>query len=155
MTQLTNGTHRKRVKLVKENARNYNGQKGTVYIHMITFDDDSTGEHHSTKQQSEFFKQGLEVDFECEVKVNGQYTNYKIKPVKFNSFPPKTGSYGGNSIESAKWQAAGLSLDIAAKLVISGKIDINKIVDQAKRNYQIISEIVSEEKPADNGTSPQ
>jgi hypothetical protein len=34
MTQLTNGTHRKRVKLVKENARNYNGQKGTVYIHI-------------------------------------------------------------------------------------------------------------------------
>lgn len=68
---------------VQENQRSYNGQNGTTYIHLIKFEgSDQAWEYHSLKQQCEKFKVGETQTFDTDVKVNGQYTNYKIKPAK-------------------------------------------------------------------------
>lgn len=68
---------------VLENQRQYTGQNGSVYIHFITFEGDQHNkawEYHSTKAVCEKFKVGETTTFDIEIKVNGTYTNYKIKP---------------------------------------------------------------------------
>lgn len=87
----------KTVKSVRENVRNFAGKNGTTYIHMITLDspvniegvDVLEGEYHSLKPTCESFTAGKEAQFETEKRVNGNYTNYKFKPVK--------AAFGGNA----------------------------------------------------------
>lgn len=74
---------------VQENQRSYNGKNGTIYIHFIKFEGDQenkTWEYHSQKTTCDKFKVGESATFITEVKVNGQYTNYKISPAKQDGF---------------------------------------------------------------------
>lgn len=80
----------KKVKSVRENVRSYDGKNGKNYIHMITLEEGVViegdlvleGEYHSQKPTCENFVAGQEATFETEKRVNGQYTNYKFKPVR-------------------------------------------------------------------------
>lgn len=153
MATLTNGNHRKRVTAVTEKHRTYSGKNGEIFIHKVTFDDGSEGEHHSSKPNSEFFKVGIEADFECEVKVNGQYTNYKIKPIKDNNNGFKGGFSGkGGYNDSGKWLAATESFKASIELLKLQHITLTQIAEQTKRNFQIISECVQQ---GNNQNNPQ
>jgi len=64
----------------------------------------TTWEYHTSKPNTQFV-QGQEATFTIETKVNGQYTNYRIKPVKGAN--PSTGGggfkksgFGGGSAKS-------------------------------------------------------
>jgi len=78
------------VKSIRENTRNYAGKNGTLYIHMITLaepvnvegDDVLEFEYHSQTTKCEKFVAGQAAEFETEKRTNGQFTNYKIKPVQ-------------------------------------------------------------------------
>ena len=73
---------------VQENQRNYQSQNGQVFIHLIQYEgDDKTWEYHSKSNVCEKFKVGQVSDFDTDVKQNGTYTNYKIKPAQQNNFP--------------------------------------------------------------------
>jgi len=88
----------KTVKSVKENTRKYDGSKGTLYVHMVTLtepvnvegDDVSELEYHSQSATCEKFVAGQAATFETEKRVNGKYSNYKIKPVA-----QQAGGFGG------------------------------------------------------------
>lgn len=70
---------------ILEDQKRYTGQNGMVYVHLITFENDSYGrpwEYHCKKQNCEKFKIGEVATFDTEIKQNGQYTNYKIKPIQ-------------------------------------------------------------------------
>jgi len=72
---------------VQENQRNYQSQNGQVFIHLVEYEGDQTiWEYHSKSAVCEKFKVGQMADFETDVKQNGQYTNYKIKPAQQNNF---------------------------------------------------------------------
>lgn len=77
---------------IQENVRQWAGQRGTIYYHKITMrGSGETGEYGSQTPQCQKFQVGVEVEFEREVKVNGQYTNIIFKPAQ------KSGSGGGNA----------------------------------------------------------
>ncbi|MFN7911023.1 MAG: hypothetical protein ACK5QC_04310 [Bacteroidota bacterium] len=82
-------TKKSKVKSVQQNAKNYAGKFGTVFIHKVTFENGDSGEFHSKSETCEKFKEGQEYDYTIEKKENvhnGQtYTNYYIKPVESNN----------------------------------------------------------------------
>ena len=78
-----------KIEKVRENIKSYpnkmdkTGKNPTVYVHGITVQGDATEwEYHSFKQQCEVFIAGQEATFTTEKKQNGQYTNFKIVPVR-------------------------------------------------------------------------
>ncbi len=139
---LTNGKFKKRVKEVFQNAKNFSGQKGTIYIHKITFEDGSSGEYHSQKDTCTKFTAGNEAEFECEVKVNGQYTNYKIKPVDANGGNFRGGGASINVSELGRYYAATESYKMAFEMMGKGLIQKEQLVPAAKRHFELITEIL-------------
>lgn len=138
---LTNGRHKKMVSEVQQNARSYDGKNGKIYIHMVTFADGSKGEYHSSSDTNKKFAIGQDVEFECEVKVNGQYTNYKIKPVD------NGGGFGGNRGGGVdmKLYAATESFKLAKQTAEKNPTPLTKeqLVEIAKSYYNAISEIAA------------
>lgn len=66
---------------VRENIKSYNGKKGQIYVHGITLSGDpQEWEFHSSSQSCTKFVPKQEATFTTEVRQNGQYTNYVIKP---------------------------------------------------------------------------
>ena len=68
---------------VQENQKQYSGKGGPVFIHLIRFENDIENkiwEYHSSKEICEKFKEGEVATFDYEIKQNGNYTNYLIKP---------------------------------------------------------------------------
>lgn len=68
---------------VMEAFRNFNGQQGMIYVHAIKFEGDTENkawEYHSKSATCDKFKVGETTTFETEIKVRGQYTDYRIKP---------------------------------------------------------------------------
>jgi hypothetical protein len=80
----------KLINKIAENVRNYQGKNGTTYIHTVSLKDpiDVEGasvvdfEYHALTATCEKFVAGQEATFDVEKRVNGQYTNYKIKPIQ-------------------------------------------------------------------------
>ena len=69
------------------------GQNGLYYIFEILFDNGDKGNYFSKTEQQDTFKEGLEIEYTIETKVNGNYTNYSIKPAKAaNGFVPGKGN---------------------------------------------------------------
>jgi hypothetical protein len=56
-------------------------QFGITYKHLIEFDNGDKGHYNSKKEVQDRFVIGKESTYTIETKVNGQYTNYSIKPV--------------------------------------------------------------------------
>lgn len=141
-TVLTNGRHTKKVAEVQQAASTYNGQNGKIYKHIVVFEDGTKGEHHSTKETSQEFIVGNEITFDCEIKQNGNYTNYKIKPVKDQKFGGGGGKSYGSS-DNGKWVAAIECLKMAIDAAKSDKIKKEEIEPTAKKYFQVVSNIVN------------
>lgn len=68
---------------VQENQGNWNYQGTTYYKHLINFEgSDHVWTYDSKSDKCEKFKVGQVQTFDTDIKQNGQYTNYKIKPAK-------------------------------------------------------------------------
>lgn len=94
---------------VQENQRNYTGKNGVTYIHLIKFEGDpNTWEYHSLKNQCEKFKLNEIQTFDTDIQVNGQYTNYKIKPKQ------DAGGYSGGGKAAPKDQGIITYLSVFA-----------------------------------------
>lgn len=76
----------KKVIKVEENVRSYESKMGKAYIHRITLGEPVEGqvewEYHSKSPtvSPDKFTAGKDASFTTEIKQNGNYTNYKIKP---------------------------------------------------------------------------
>lgn len=84
---------------VQENAKQYSGKTGPIFIHKIRFEGDEKNmiwEHHSSSEVCDKFKEGEVATFETEIVVRGQYTDYKIK------LPRQGNPYNGNPGKAAK-----------------------------------------------------
>ena len=102
-----------KVTAVQENVRQYAGQNGTIYYHTIKFENGDSGQYGSKSQTCEKFITGQEAEYTIEAKVNGQYTNYTIKPVATSSF------FGGGA-KSAKDDSL-----IVAQTCLKAAVDFN------------------------------
>lgn len=108
------------------------GANGLYYIHEITFDNNDTGVYFSKTETQDVFKVGQETDYTIEAKVNGQYTNYSIKPVKVNGFVPGKGN--------PAYEHKRTALKCAVDLAVSGKIELGKISDYAGSFMKFLNE---------------
>ncbi len=90
-------TKKAKILSVQENQKSYNSKNGMAYVHFIKFEGDTDNrnwEYHSKKPTCDKFKSGQEASFEFGPVVNGNYTNYKIKPIQENG---SQGYSGDNS----------------------------------------------------------
>jgi hypothetical protein len=80
-----------KILMVKENTRTF-GKDKTFYVHEILFDGSSeTWSFNSLNPKCTEFEAGKEATFTIEIKENGQYKNYIIRPVA------SAGSGGGGA----------------------------------------------------------
>ena len=94
------------------------GKFGKWYLYEIKLDgDDKTYQYMSKTNPQNKFVVGQEVEAEIETKVNGQYTNYNIKPVQ-------TGGFGGGANNGARMELDRkiAALNCATLMVVHGKI---------------------------------
>lgn len=111
----------------------HSGNNGLFYIFEITFDNGDSGVYFSKTETQDTFKEGIETDYTIEKKVNGNYTNYSIKPLKSgNGFVPGK----GNPAYEHKRTALKCAVDLAA----SGKIEMNKISEYAGSFMKFLNE---------------
>lgn len=99
------------------------GTNGLYYIFDVAFENGDKGQYFSGKEQQDAFKEGVETEYTIEQKVNGQYTNYSIKPLKALSARPM-----GNPVFEHKRVALKCSVDLAA----FGKIEVKEISKYAE-----------------------
>jgi len=74
-----------KVTAIQENYRQYDGQNGKIYYHIIEFENGDKGQYGSKSDKCTKFTVGQESDYTIESKVSGNYTNYTIKPVQAQS----------------------------------------------------------------------
>ena len=103
--------------------KSFSGKNGLAYIFEITMDNGDKGQFFNSSETQSTFKEGVETDYTIEQKVNGQYTNFYIKPVKQNGFVPGKGN--------PSYEHRRTALKCAVDLAASDKIDIKKIPDYA------------------------
>lgn len=95
----------KKIERVRENIKNYVGKNGQIYVHGVTVEGDpQEWEYDSQQDKCTKFTPGIEATFTTEVKVNGNYTNYKIKPV-FTNKPAFGGAVGGGGFKGGGFKA--------------------------------------------------
>lgn len=147
---LTNGTHKKTVAQVEHSKNKYQGRDGNIYVHKVTFTDGTYGENHTKSEQCKDFVANQEVEFICEVKVNGNYTNYKIKFEK-----DKKGNFGGGGSgrtftpnNDGKYMAAAKCIELSILAVEKGVIKDNQISETTTKFYKLISGLVEGQAPA-------
>lgn len=98
------------------------GTNGMYYIHEITFDNGDKGKYFSKSETQDTFQAGKEIEYTIEEKINGNYTNYSVKPVRPAFVPGK-----GNPSYEHRRTALKCSVD----LVVAGKIELNKVSEYA------------------------
>lgn len=103
--------------------KSINTQYGESYIFDITMDNGDSGQYFSKTQDQSKFQQGKEVEYTIEKKVNGQYTNFSIKPVQLNGFTPGKGN--------PSYEHRRTALKCSVDLAIAGKIELGKIATYA------------------------
>jgi hypothetical protein len=108
------------------------GQNGLYYIHDITFENGDTGVYFSKNETQDTFKQGQEAEYTIEAKVNGQYTNYSIKPVAKAGFVPGKGN--------PAFEHKRTALRCAVDLVVAGKIELKQVSEYAKSFMKFLNE---------------
>ena len=133
---LTTGRHKKTVANVIL-GQSYTGQNGLIHKHKITFTDGDSGEYHSTSDTQNYFVQNKEVEFECEVKINGGYTNYKLKPIKDapGKAPFKPASPNG--------MLAVAALNASIELYKAKEIPKEKVEDATRNFYKLLTSLVA------------
>lgn len=99
------------------------GQHGKWYLYEIQLEgDDKKYQYMSKSADQTKFIAGKEAEFTVEEKVNGQYTNYNIKPVQ-------QGGFGGGANNGARLELDRkiAALNAAVQLVNSGKIPFEQM----------------------------
>lgn len=96
----------------------FNGKNGEAHIFEIIMDNGDKGQYFSSSKDQSIFKEGQETEYTYEQKINGQYTNYYIKPVKTGFTPGK-----GNPAYEHKRTALKCAVDLCA----AGKIELKEI----------------------------
>jgi len=96
----------------------HSGNNGLFYIFDLMFENGDKGQYISNKEQQDSFKEGQETEYTIDEKVNGQYKNYSIKPVRQAGARPM-----GNPVFEHKRTALKCATDLAA----AGKIETKDI----------------------------
>lgn len=104
----------------------FNSEKyGEGHIFEITFDNGDKGDYIGKTNPQTTFVDGKETEYTIEKKVNGNYTNYSIKPVKNgNGFVPGKGN--------PSYEHRRTALKCATDLAAAGKIDTGKIKEYSE-----------------------
>ena len=112
----------------------FSGKNGLAYIFEITFDNGDSGQFFNSKETQDTFKEGQEIEYTIETKVNGNYTNYSIKPVKAqgNGFVPGKGN--------PSYEHKRTALKCAVDLVCHGKVEIGKIKEYSESFMKFLNE---------------
>lgn len=109
------------------------GTNGLYYIHEITFDNNDKGVYFSKTETQDTFKEGQEAEYTIETKVNGNFTNYSIKPIRAtNGFVPGK----GNPAYEHKRTALKCATDLAA----AGKIELKDISKYCESFMKFLNE---------------
>jgi len=124
-------TKQSKVAAIAENQKQWAGTNGTVYYHMITFENGDSGWYGSKTEKCEKFKVGELADYTKEVKQNGNFTNTIIKPVQQQGF-------GKKETKDASLIAAQSCLGYACNLTAqSSKADnIEYVLQVAEKFHQ-------------------
>lgn len=110
----------------------FSGKNGEAHIFEITFDNGDTGQYFSSSKEQSTFKEGSEIDYTIEKKVNGNYTNYTVKPVKQNGFIP---GKGNPAIEHKR-----VALKCATDLVCAGKLPEKDLISGAEKLMKFLND---------------
>lgn len=110
----------------------HSGAKGLFYIFEIKFENGDAGKYFSNSETQSVFTEGQEIEYTIEKKINGQYTNYTVRPLKTNGFVPGK----GNPAYEHKRVALKCAVDLAA----SGKIELKQISDYAGSFMKFLNE---------------
>lgn len=113
--------------------KSFIGKNGESFIFEITMDNGDKGQYFANAKEQSVFKEGQETDYTYESKVNGQYTNYYIKPVKSgNGFVPGKGN--------PSYEHKRVALKCAVDLAAAGKIGNEKIGEFANSFMKFLNE---------------
>ena len=105
--------------IVKEvmHIKSGKGQYGDWHSYSVKIEgDDKTYNYLAKTNPQNQFEVGKEVEFTVEEKVNGQYTNYNIKPVK------KAFAFGGGGGVNKADADRRVALQCAVDMLCAGKI---------------------------------
>ena len=129
-------TKKAKVTQVVPNSRSFNSQFGTMYVHLVSFDNGDAGEYNSKSQTCDKFTEGVDTDYTIEVKVNGNFKNTIIKPVKVDTFSGGS-KFGGKSSGSIESFALSYSKDLAVALITSKQenVSVDRIILNAEVFY--------------------
>jgi len=108
----------------------HSGNNGLFYIFDLTFDNGDKGQYFSSKEQQDAFKEGQETEYTIEEKINGQYKNYSIKPLKQAGARPM-----GNPVFEHKRTA----LKCATDLVCHGKVEEKNLIAAAEKLMKFLT----------------
>jgi len=106
------------------------GANGLYYIFDLAMENGDKGQYFSSKEQQDAFKEGVEVEYTIEQKVNGQYTNYSIKPLKQAGARPM-----GNPVFEHK----RVALKCATDLVCHGKVEEKNLITAAEKLLKFLN----------------
>lgn len=110
----------------------FSGKNGLAYIFEITFDNGDSGQFFNNKETQDTFREGQEIEYTIEKKVNGNYTNVTIKPAKAaNGFTP---GKGNPQIEHRR-----VALKCATDLAAAGKLDMKQIIPSAEKFMEFLN----------------
>lgn len=113
----------------------FSGKNGLAYIFEITMDNGDTGQFFNSKETQDTFKEGQEIEYTIETKVNGNFTNHSIKPVRAatgNGFVP---GKGNPAIEHKR-----VALKCAVDLCAAGKITLKEISTYSESFMKFLNE---------------
>ena len=104
------------VKRITHNTGSYESQGGTIYKHMIEFDNGDKGTYNSKDQTCKKFEEGTEAEYTIEIKQNGKWRNVIIKPVSASS---ENNSYEGFKNKNSNTGNDGFCLSYAKDLGVA------------------------------------
>lgn len=111
----------------------HSGTNGMFFIFEITMDNGDSGQFFNKAETQDVFKEGQEVEYTIEKKVNGNYTNYTIKPLKAaNGFVPGKGN--------PQYEHKRVALTCATNLAAAGKIETKQIKDFSESFMKFLNE---------------
>jgi hypothetical protein len=140
-------TKTSKVTKVTQNTRNYASKFGTMYVHVIEFENGDKGDYSSQKQICEKFTEGNEASYTIETKVNGQYTNVIVKPAQ--SFVPNQKKFGSSGSEESF--ALSYAKDLGCARIEKGiqAVSADTVIADAEKFYSWLKSKKENAKPND------
>lgn len=108
------------------------GSYGEYHVFEISFDNNDKGDYIAKTNPQTAFKEGHEAEYTIEERVNGQYKNYSIKPIKANGFVPGKGN--------PAYEHRRVALRCAVDVAIAGKIELKQISEYANSFMKFLNE---------------